>query len=184
MRIRTHFPNLCCADQDVSASSQQLYESCFLVRLARKQQFISQGTLGLKTRPSKCKERILSTTKPRGTTRHQIPGRDVTTSLCRAGWGAQLGSEDALSHGEVPTTPDGIAAHMLLLSSPVISALGKAPCFLSFSFFFPFFFLWEPQGVGAGAIRVGGAMGDADNSYHSHIEPHSASATCKQRMKQ
>lgn len=40
MRIRMHFPNLHSADQDVSASSQQLHEPCFLVRLARKQQFI------------------------------------------------------------------------------------------------------------------------------------------------
>lgn len=35
-----HFPNLCSADQDVSSSSQQLCEPCFLLRLARKQQFI------------------------------------------------------------------------------------------------------------------------------------------------
>lgn len=40
MRIRMHFPNLRSADQDVSSSSQQLCEPCFLVRLAGKQQFI------------------------------------------------------------------------------------------------------------------------------------------------
>lgn len=56
MRIQMHFPNLHSADQDVSASSQQLHEPCFLVRLARRQQFILRGTLGLKTRPSECKK--------------------------------------------------------------------------------------------------------------------------------
>lgn len=148
MRIRTHFPNLRCADQDVSASSQQLYELCFLVRLARKQQFISWGTLGLKTRPSKCKERILSTTKPRGTTRHQIPGRDVTTSLCRAGWGDSLAVRMPWAMGKCP--PLQMALLLTCCSSPPLSSLHweKPPVFFLFLFFFPFFSYGSPRGLG------------------------------------
>lgn len=77
MRIRMHFPNLHSADQDVSASSQQLHEPRFLVRLARKQQFILLGTLGPKARPSECKKGILSKSIPRGTTHRQPPGREA-----------------------------------------------------------------------------------------------------------
>lgn len=77
MRIQMHFPNLHSAAQDVSASSQQLHEPCFLVRLARKQQFILRGTLGLKAEPSKRKKGILSKSKPRGTTHRQPPGREA-----------------------------------------------------------------------------------------------------------
>lgn len=77
MRIRMHFHNLHSENQDVSASSQQLHESCFLVRLARKQQFISRGTWGLKTRPSEHKKGILTKSKPRGTTHRQPPSREM-----------------------------------------------------------------------------------------------------------
>lgn len=77
MRIWMHFPNLHSAERDVSDSSQQLHELCFLVRLARKQQFILRGTLGLKTRPSECRKGILSKSKPRGATHRQPLGREA-----------------------------------------------------------------------------------------------------------
>lgn len=99
MRIRMHFHNLHSENQDVSASSQQLHESCFLVRLARKQQFISWGTWGLKTRPSEHKKGILTKSKPRGTTHRQPPSREMAAD------GPPAFAELARAHGSATRMP-------------------------------------------------------------------------------
>lgn len=104
MRIQMHFPNLHSTDQEVSASSQQLHELRFLAGLARKQQFILQGTLGLKTKPSKREKGILSKSKPRGTTLHIPPGTEAA-NRCRVIQGMWFSSQDTLSCGKAAHCP-------------------------------------------------------------------------------
>lgn len=129
MRIRMHFHNLHSENQDVSASSQQLHESCFLVRLARKQQFISRGTWGLKTRPSEHKKGILTKSKPRGTTHRQPPSREMAADAqplqSSPRHMAQLWGCPEL--GKAAQPQDDTAACMFLLSFVVTWALEKVP---------------------------------------------------------
>lgn len=125
-----HFHNLHSENQDVSASSQQLHESCFLVRLARKQQFISRGTWGLKTRPSEHKKGILTKSKPRGTTHRQPPSREMAAHArqpLQSSPGHMVQQRGCPEPWGSCTPPDSAAACILLLSFTVTSALGKVP---------------------------------------------------------
>lgn len=130
MRIQMYFPNLHSAAQDVSASSQQLHEPRFLVRLARKQQFILRGTLGLKAGPSKRKKRgfFLNLNHVGPLIANHLAGREphATASLCRASQGARFGSEDASSRGEAAHRP---GQHCCLHAAPLLrchSSPGKS----------------------------------------------------------
>lgn len=130
MRIRMHFHNLHCENQDVSASSQQLHESCFLVRLARKQQFISRGTWGLKTRPSEHKKGILTKSKPRWTTHRQPSSREMAAHArqpLQSSPGHVVQQRGRPEPWGSCTPLDSTAACILLLSFIVTSALEKGP---------------------------------------------------------